>query len=52
MEIVYSERGESKLSFAYKIFDLGPSRAKMWLKMFGKMAEIWGFGGHACKIGP
>ena len=52
LEIFYSERGEFKLSFAPKIFDLGPSRAKIWLKMFGKMAEICNFRGTFTQIGP
>ena len=45
LDVVYSERGDFRLSFAPKIFDIGPSRAKWWLKIGQKMAEIWDFRG-------
>ena len=45
LEVVYSEKADFRLSFAPKIFDIGPSRAKWRLKIGQKMAEIWDFRG-------
>ena len=45
LEVVYPERGDFRLSFAPKIFALGPSQAKRRLKIGFKMAKFWDFRG-------